>query len=79
MSVRAAAAAAAAVAAVAASAVIGERSRFLSTFVGAINVDERGTAACLLACLPVRGHALEGNGRINKTKSVTNPRFSLAG
>lgn len=57
MSVRAAAAAAAAVAAVAASAVIGERSRFLSTFVGAINVDERGAAACLLACLPVRGHA----------------------
>jgi hypothetical protein len=53
MSVRAAdAVAAAAAAAAAASAVIGERSLFLSSFVGAINVDERGAAACLLACLP---------------------------
>jgi hypothetical protein len=64
MSVRAADAVAAAAAA-AASAVIGERSLFLSSFVGAINVDERGAAACLLACLPVRGHAWVGTHHVD--------------
>jgi hypothetical protein len=27
----------------------------------------------------IHRNSLEGNGRINKTKSVTNPRFSLSG